>query len=213
MNNEKWTTKPHEWLQFAQCTLTYGSTDRQIYYPTIRGIIVWGILSLLCVILFVCHFVCFFVRYGFLSNGKSQRREILHVRWPTIRTGLLSLEVKGQGHQGQKTHLVLRSPTRLPYEWYAHAASCCCCGAGGRVHLVVGKGWHWRRRAPRLGTGAAAATKAVRWDLRLASLLTNLLTLLLHIPVLCQIVKHVVIPILLRHRKLTSTLSACKVGL
>jgi len=33
------------------------------------------------------------------------------------------LEVKGQGHQGQKMHLVLLRPTRLAYEWYALAAS------------------------------------------------------------------------------------------
>jgi len=37
------------------------------------------------------------------------------------RSSLL-LEVKGQGHQGQKTRLVLRSPTQLAYEWYALAA-------------------------------------------------------------------------------------------
>jgi len=50
------------------------------------------------------------------------------------------LEVKGQGHRGQKTRLALRSPTRLPYEWYARAANGYCCGAGGRVHFVAGEG-------------------------------------------------------------------------
>jgi len=42
-----------------------------------------------------------------------------------MRVGLLSgqvfspLEIKGQGHEGQKMRLALRSPTRLPYKWYA----------------------------------------------------------------------------------------------
>jgi len=45
-----------------------------------------------------------------------------HACWPTIRIGLLPFprsKVKGQGHQGQKTRLALRSPTRFLYEWYA----------------------------------------------------------------------------------------------
>jgi len=50
------------------------------------------------------------------------------------------LEVKGQGHQGQKMRLALRSPTQLAYEWYALAASGCCCGASRRAHLLAGEG-------------------------------------------------------------------------
>ena len=50
------------------------------------------------------------------------------------------LEIKGQGHQGQKTHLALRSLTRLPYEWYSRTENGCCCGACGRVHFVAGEG-------------------------------------------------------------------------
>jgi len=84
------------------------------------------------------------------------------------------LEIKGQGHQGQKMRLALRSPTRLAYEWYARAANGCCCGASRRAHLLAGEGWHRRWRAPRLGTGVAASTKAVWWDLRLANLLMHL---------------------------------------
>ena len=33
------------------------------------------------------------------------------------------LEVKGQGHQGQKTRLALPRPTRHVYEWYALIAT------------------------------------------------------------------------------------------
>jgi len=68
-----------------------------------------------------------------------------------MRVGLHSgqvLDAKGQGHQGQKTRLALRSPTRLAYEWYVLAASGCCCGTGGRAHFLAGEGWHRWRRAP-----------------------------------------------------------------
>jgi len=74
------------------------------------------------------------------------------------------------------------------YEWYALAASGCCCSAGderiswrarGDIGDVVHRGslgdselrttlaWHSEM-------GAAASTKAVWWDLRLASMLTHL---------------------------------------
>jgi len=51
-------------------------------------------------------------------------------------------------------HLSLRSPTRLPYEWYARATSRCCCGANGRAHLVAGEGWV---------TSAVVCTEARNW--------------------------------------------------
>ena len=140
-------------------------------YGSVEGYL----LSLLCVILFVILFVCTVMDF-------SAAEKAMGVKF-CMHVGLLSgqvfspLEVRGQGHQGQKTHLVLRSPTRLPYEWYARAANGSCCGAGGQAHFVVGEGWHRRWRAPRLATrggGVKLSTKAVWWGMHLASLLMYL---------------------------------------
>jgi len=79
---------------------------------------------------------------------------------------------------------VLRSPTRLAYEWYALVASGCICGAGRRAHFLAGKGdISGSVDRDSLGDlelrmtlgGAAASTKAVWWDLHLESLLTHFL--------------------------------------
>ena len=128
----------------------------------------------------VClSFFCFFcIRLQISQRGKSQGREILHACWPTTRTSLFPFwrsEVKCQGHQGHKTRLALRSPTRLAYEWYMRSLQ----APGGRAHFLAAEGR--RRAAMRVGIrnyaelGVAASTKAVWWDLRLASLLTHLL--------------------------------------
>jgi len=53
------------------------------------------------------------------------------------------LEVKGQRHQGQKTHFALPTPTQLAYEWYALAASGM---QQQRVSAAVNECISWRPR-------------------------------------------------------------------
>jgi len=130
----------------------------------------------------VCNFLKFFlfVRLRISQRRKSYGREILHACWPIIRTGLLPFcgsKVKGQCHQGQKTRLALRSPPG--FRTNGMPALQTVAAAAPADECIA-----WRARAPRgdIGggmqrgskVGAAATTKAVWWDLRLASLLTFL---------------------------------------
>ena len=75
-----------------------------------------------------------------LRGGKRWGRDILHACWPTIRARLVPFWRSKVKVTRDKNRLALRSPTRLPYEWYARAANGYCCGAGGRAHFVAGEG-------------------------------------------------------------------------
>jgi len=72
--------------QLLLCT-NYKRTVRQLSTPTIRYY-EW-VLSLLCVCLFVIHFVVLFIRLRISQRRNKKGRDILHACWPTIRTGLL----------------------------------------------------------------------------------------------------------------------------
>ena len=103
---------------------------------------------------------CLFLKFFCTVTDFSAAEKARGVKF-CMHLGLLSgqvfspLEVKGQGHQGQKTRLALQSPTRLPYEWYVRTASDCCCGAGRCAHFLAGEGWNQRWCAPRLGIGGS----------------------------------------------------------
>jgi len=77
-----------------------------------------GILSLLCVcFLFVCFLVCTVTHFSALEKDRGAKF-CMRVQYYLDRSSVI-LEVKGQGHQGQKTRMHEASSTcHLP----AHAA-------------------------------------------------------------------------------------------
>jgi len=105
-------------------------------YGSMEGYLVF------CVFVICCLFVCTVMDFSAAEKARGVKF--------CMRVGLLSgqvsplLDIKGRRERsrspGTKTCLALRSPTRLPYKWYARAANGCCCGAGGRAHFMAGEG-------------------------------------------------------------------------
>jgi len=71
-------------VRLSVCPMTLGQNGAFLSHH----MVVWEI-SLMCVILFVTLFLCFFVRLRISQRRKKATGVKFCVRWPTIRTGLL----------------------------------------------------------------------------------------------------------------------------
>jgi len=138
--------------------------------------LVWGILSLLCVIYFFCLY-----GYRFLSGGKRQGGEILHACSTTIRTGLLPFWWSRSRSRSPGTKNALSAANTHLVHTNGMRSLQAACSSSGRAHFVAAEGWLRRPacagEARQSELGAPASRNAVRWDLRLASLLTHLLVI------------------------------------